>query len=428
MLAIRERLAEAHPGVPTTSRVWPRPTTFWATTTTRSDRPSDAGAAYRASLAIRERLAEAYPEMTAYAIDLGVVRCNLGRLARDAGRSQEALSWYDRAIKTLESVHPRVPEYPPGRTFLRNSRKGRAAELTRLGRHAEAAKDWSRAMELGSKEEREKVPHAEGHLAGPCRVPCGCSRGRRDGARRNGGRGGVHFSSGMCPRPGRRCGQERRHPAVRRAGGVLPRRRRAGPRPAASAQEAGFFKLPANVAWIGKDPDLEPLHGLDGFTALIGTHLPADRSLDIDRNRHTVWNSLPVPIGHQVEADHDAESRAKDYETDIRCAGEAGAAGARGARELEPWRAAGGIPGPRPRTGRRDRSRDGPDREGHPRRGMGGFREDAEGPSRDRIRAGRDRRGCNPPPGRENPNLDSPPGDERQSDVLGGGHVEESAR
>jgi tetratricopeptide (TPR) repeat protein len=69
-------------------------------------------------------------------------------LVREGGQPEAAMGWYQKAIATLELLMAVQPRPAKVRFFLRNSHAGRAMALADLGRHAEATRDWERALEL----------------------------------------------------------------------------------------------------------------------------------------------------------------------------------------------------------------------------------------------------------------------------------------
>jgi tetratricopeptide (TPR) repeat protein len=98
--------------------------------------------------AIRKKLAGDFPLVLEYARDLGGSYCNLGLVAHKAEKRQAAVDWYNKGQVCLDKVLKKDPRYPYASLFLRNVHWGRARALTRLGRHADALKDWDRALAL----------------------------------------------------------------------------------------------------------------------------------------------------------------------------------------------------------------------------------------------------------------------------------------
>jgi serine/threonine protein kinase len=110
--------------------------------------------AFRHVITLREKLA-LRPGSAASADDhikLAGGYHNLGNAVRDQGHAQDALAWYGKAIKLLDTVK----NQPPGDAqalrnatlVLRNAHWDRANALDQLGRHAMASQDWQQAIDL----------------------------------------------------------------------------------------------------------------------------------------------------------------------------------------------------------------------------------------------------------------------------------------
>jgi tetratricopeptide (TPR) repeat protein len=111
-------------------------------------RPKEAEAAYHKARALFQQLHDDHPTVTDYAVGLGGTLNNLGNLTRANGKPQAALDFLARASATLEKVLARDLRHTLARLCLRNAHWGRADALTELKQHAEAAKDWDRAIDL----------------------------------------------------------------------------------------------------------------------------------------------------------------------------------------------------------------------------------------------------------------------------------------
>jgi len=111
----------------------------------------------RAAAAIHKQLMVEFPEASQHAIRLAGTFCNLGFLARDCGRPNDALPWFDRAIATLSLVVGAEPKSVLALRFLFNSRFGRAGTLDVLKRNEQAAEEWARAMILAPEKELTMV-------------------------------------------------------------------------------------------------------------------------------------------------------------------------------------------------------------------------------------------------------------------------------
>jgi tetratricopeptide (TPR) repeat protein len=110
--------------------------------------PEAARASYDKARKGQERLASDHPEVSKYQTSLAGTYVNLGNLAGQQAKPAQGLVWYGRAIPLLEAVALADPKNPAARPFLRNAHMGRAGAFDKLSRHADAAKDWDRALEL----------------------------------------------------------------------------------------------------------------------------------------------------------------------------------------------------------------------------------------------------------------------------------------
>ncbi len=156
-LAIWQKLADANPSVVEIQSDLASSHNYIAVMLDETGKVEEALEAHRKALAIRQKLAEKYPAVPGYQVELGGSCCNLGSLLRDAGRPAESVPWFDRAIGTLTRVHRQDPQVMFPRQFLRNSFSGRARAYDRLEKHAEAMKDWDRAIELCSEQEMQSL-------------------------------------------------------------------------------------------------------------------------------------------------------------------------------------------------------------------------------------------------------------------------------
>ncbi len=109
---------------------------------------AEAKPEYRQSLDIMEKLAIDFPNDSRFEVEFGGCYCNFGNLVRDSGQPEAALGWFQKAIARLEPVLAKESRLVQARQFLRNSHWGRAQALDALGRHAEAVREWERALEL----------------------------------------------------------------------------------------------------------------------------------------------------------------------------------------------------------------------------------------------------------------------------------------
>jgi tetratricopeptide (TPR) repeat protein len=108
----------------------------------------EAEAAYRKAVMLREKLARDFPNAPEHRKDLAGSYVNLGNGCLARNQPEPALEWYGKALPLLERVLTQETHLASARESLRNALWGRAQALGKLGRHAEAACDWKRAVEL----------------------------------------------------------------------------------------------------------------------------------------------------------------------------------------------------------------------------------------------------------------------------------------
>jgi serine/threonine protein kinase/Flp pilus assembly protein TadD len=156
-LAIRERLAADFPALPEYRQEMARSHQNLAALLASLGKRVEAEAAYRRALAIDEKLAADFPAVPQYRMESARDQINLGELLRTNNQPEQALPWYARAIATLEGVFGQVKVDVEAQRFLRNAHGGRADALDALKRHAEAAIDWDKAIELSPETERAIV-------------------------------------------------------------------------------------------------------------------------------------------------------------------------------------------------------------------------------------------------------------------------------
>jgi tetratricopeptide (TPR) repeat protein len=127
----------------------------------------EANTLLRKSVAIREKLASDFPNTPRYRVDLAGSLVNLGIIQSEDHKPEDALELYTRAIETLEGVLRDVKSDAMAQHFYRNAHWNRAIALDDLKRHAEAAKDWDRTVQLSPESEQSRF-----------RIDCALSRVR----------------------------------------------------------------------------------------------------------------------------------------------------------------------------------------------------------------------------------------------------------
>jgi serine/threonine protein kinase/Tfp pilus assembly protein PilF len=117
-------------------------------------KPKQAETEFQNALAFHRKLAAAFPSVPEYAMDLGGSLCNLGSVLTESGRPNEALGWFDQAIAALSPLVKQEPTLSLARRFLLNSHSGRGETLDQLKRYGEAIRDWARALDLSTTDNR----------------------------------------------------------------------------------------------------------------------------------------------------------------------------------------------------------------------------------------------------------------------------------
>jgi tetratricopeptide (TPR) repeat protein len=118
--------------------------------------PTGAKEQFREALNIEEDLVAKFKTENEYAVNLAMTYRNMGLLMTATHQEEAALGWFGNAIAKLEPVSKEEPTRSDVRESLRYAHWGRAEALTRLGRHAEALKDWDRTLELDDGQNRLK--------------------------------------------------------------------------------------------------------------------------------------------------------------------------------------------------------------------------------------------------------------------------------
>jgi tetratricopeptide (TPR) repeat protein len=103
---------------------------------------------------LHKKLAAAFPAVPQYQVALGRDYSNFAVLVRDEGHPADSLPWFDLAIRTLTPVYEQDRRHVNAKEFLRNSHRSRALAYDQLKKHAEAAKDWDKAIELSPEPEQ----------------------------------------------------------------------------------------------------------------------------------------------------------------------------------------------------------------------------------------------------------------------------------
>jgi serine/threonine-protein kinase len=151
---LQKKLADAFPDVP--QHLWDLGNTHNNLASLLADlgNRGEARREYETTCDLRKKLAETFPPVPRYQVDLGGSYCSFGSLLHNDGKPAESLRLFDLAIRTLTPVYQNDPRTPRARQFLRTSHENRALAYRQLKKHAEAVKDWDRAVELSPKSEQ----------------------------------------------------------------------------------------------------------------------------------------------------------------------------------------------------------------------------------------------------------------------------------
>jgi tetratricopeptide (TPR) repeat protein len=127
--------------------------------TRRFDQASEA---HRRAIAIREKLAAEYPVLPYYQLGLARSYCDMGALTYTLGNSKESVDWFGKSIGIANQIYEQNKGRLQARHFLRDALMDRAYAHDDLNMHAEAMKDFNRAIELSQQSElpQFRIAHA----------------------------------------------------------------------------------------------------------------------------------------------------------------------------------------------------------------------------------------------------------------------------
>ncbi len=144
-IALHKTVSDDFPDVPAFWIELARDYNNWGTLLRDEKDLAGAEKALRDAVALGEKAAAAAPAARQDKINLAAGYHNLGNIVRDQRDPKTALTWYAKAVAVLEQINPRPAD---ATEYLRNAHWDRANALGQLGRHAEAVKDWQRAIDL----------------------------------------------------------------------------------------------------------------------------------------------------------------------------------------------------------------------------------------------------------------------------------------
>jgi serine/threonine-protein kinase len=150
-LALQERVAADFPSVPQYRLETASSYNNLAYLMQTLHREAEAEVAYRQALAIQEKMVADYPAVPEYRTLLAGGYFNFGSLVLKESRlggPAASLAWTSKAIALLDPLVAKEHALARERLFLRNAHMIRARALTALNRHADALKDWDKALAL----------------------------------------------------------------------------------------------------------------------------------------------------------------------------------------------------------------------------------------------------------------------------------------
>jgi tetratricopeptide (TPR) repeat protein len=230
-----------------------------------------AEAAFRKAVPLWEDLVRDHPGEGEHALGLATSCHNLGNLIRDSAGPETALGWYAKAIGALDTLPPQKQRHAPVWQPMCNSLWRHAEMLTELRRYPEAVQDWDRTLEIAPEARRgwyqlqrsaalaRAGEHATAVAAVAPLVPKSAAPGDStffELAR-------VYSLATAAAAVDARLSPEQRR---QEAGSYAQR----GMELLGEARNAGFFKVPANLEKLRKDPDLEGLRSREDFQQLLG--------------------------------------------------------------------------------------------------------------------------------------------------------------
>jgi eukaryotic-like serine/threonine-protein kinase len=123
----------------------------------RMGKTDEAKKHHEITIDLLSKLVEQYPSVPMYQMQYAISLSNYGMLVRDSGRVEESLHLFDKAIPKLVAVYEREPRDVTAKLFLSKCYFNRAVALDLLGKHAEALRDWDKAIEFCSVENRPSL-------------------------------------------------------------------------------------------------------------------------------------------------------------------------------------------------------------------------------------------------------------------------------
>ncbi len=153
-LPIQRKLYVEYPSIPNYGFEFSKSLRDLAKALYQNQQFDDADPFMAEAISIQEKLVEEHPDVIQYQSSIGYTLRTLGHLKEEQEKFDKALEAYDRSISILTTAFAQDRSYMNVKDALWQSHELRASLLDRMGRHKEALKDWTLALELSPEEEK----------------------------------------------------------------------------------------------------------------------------------------------------------------------------------------------------------------------------------------------------------------------------------
>jgi serine/threonine-protein kinase len=145
---ILKKLVKEHPDVPRyqadLAGTYNSIGLFWA----QQRDEKKAREAYSIALALWDELVQTHRGEPEFIRGQSNARHNFADVLSGLAKYSDALDWYGKALRALETLTPEQRQEAPVQPTVRNIQTQRAEALTAMGRHQEAIEAWDRALEV----------------------------------------------------------------------------------------------------------------------------------------------------------------------------------------------------------------------------------------------------------------------------------------
>jgi serine/threonine-protein kinase len=156
-VSIQRRVVAAHPEMPAYRSLLAGCLDSQANLYRAIGRFDEARKAHEEAHGIFKQLTGEYPEVISYAVDFGGSCANLGSLAVEQDKPEQALDWYARAIACGEAVLQKESRQASAREFLSIAHESRGKILSKRGQHVDALRDCELALKFDNGRDRDGI-------------------------------------------------------------------------------------------------------------------------------------------------------------------------------------------------------------------------------------------------------------------------------